>query len=152
MKSVLHRFDKVFKEPQGLPPERQQEHVIHLLTGQGPVNVRPYLYPHHHKTQIEKQVKKLLLSGVIRPSQSAFSRPLTDLTKKECFKWGAKEQAAFEELKHKVTSAPVLALPYFTKEFFIESDASDNGLGEILIQDKKPIAFFIKGLSDMKKN
>lgn len=80
------------------------------------------------------------------------ARPLTDLTKKEGFKWGAKEQSAFEELQHKVTSAPVLALPDFTKEFFTESDAFGNRLGAILIQDKKPIAFFNKGLSDRNLN
>ncbi|GAU48961.1 hypothetical protein TSUD_406690 [Trifolium subterraneum] len=60
------------------------------------------------------------------------ARPLTDLTKKEGFKWGVKEKAVFEELKHNVTSAPVLALLDFTKEFFIESDASSNGLGNKL--------------------
>lgn len=54
MKSLLDNFDNIFKEPQGLPPGRQQEHIVHLLNGQGPVNVRPYRYPHHHKTEIEK--------------------------------------------------------------------------------------------------
>jgi hypothetical protein len=83
MKLVLDKFDHVFKEPQGLPPKRQQEHAIHLLKGQGPVNVRPYRYPHHHKTEIEKQVKELLLSGVIRPSQSAFSSPVILVKKKD---------------------------------------------------------------------
>ncbi|CAI8597643.1 unnamed protein product [Vicia faba] len=48
MKSILHRFDNIFKEPRGLPPEPQQEHAIQLLIGQGLVNVRPYRYPHHH--------------------------------------------------------------------------------------------------------
>nr|ABN08405.1 Peptidase aspartic, active site [Medicago truncatula] len=83
MKSLLDNFDNIFKEPQGLPPGRQQEHAIHLLHGQGPVNVRPYRYPHHHKTEIEKQVKELLLSGVIRPSQSAFSSPVILVKKKD---------------------------------------------------------------------
>jgi hypothetical protein len=42
------------------------------------------------------------------------AKPLTDLTKTERFKWGAQEQVAFEVLKHKGTTSPVLALSYFS--------------------------------------
>lgn len=76
------------------------------------------------------------------------AKPLTDLTKKEGFKWGAKEQSAFEVLKKKVTSAPVLTLPNFDQEFVIERDASGNGLGAILLQNKCPIAYYSKALGD----
>lgn len=62
--------------------------------------------------------------------------------------WGAQEQVAFEVLKHRVTTAPVLALPDFSKEFYIESDASGNGLGAILLQNGRLIAYFSKALGD----
>jgi hypothetical protein len=70
---LLGQFEDVFREPKGLPPKRSQEHQITLLPGQGPVNVRPYRYPHHQKNEIERQVKELLEVGHIRPSQSAYS-------------------------------------------------------------------------------
>lgn len=60
---LLECFAEIFKDPQGLPPIRKQEHVIHLIEGQGPVNVRPYRYPHHHKQEIERQVHKCYSQG-----------------------------------------------------------------------------------------
>lgn len=47
-----------------------------------------------------------------------------------------------------MTTAPVLALPDFYQEFFIESDASGNGLGAILLQQGCPIAYYSKALGD----
>lgn len=52
------------------------------------------------------------------------AKPLTDLLKKNGFKWGGQAQSAFEELKTAVTTPPVLALPDFSKFFIIECDAS----------------------------
>lgn len=83
VQKLLEEFAVVFQEPRGLPPKRPHEHVIHLLAGQGPVNVRPYRYSHHHKNEIEKQVQEMLQMGIIRPSQSAFSSPVVLVKKKD---------------------------------------------------------------------
>jgi hypothetical protein len=68
--------------------------------------------------------------------------PLTALLKKEEFRWNDDAAAAFSALKGTVTSAPVLSLPDFTKQFVVECDASTYGFGAVLVQEGHPIAFF----------
>jgi hypothetical protein len=68
--------------------------------------------------------------------------PLTPLLKKEGFTWNNDATAAFSALKGAVMSAPVLALPDFTKPFIVECDASTYGFGVVLVQDGHPIAFY----------
>ena len=62
------------------------------------------------------------------------ARPLTDLLKKDAFEWSNKEQKAFEELKQRMTSSLILALPNFQEQFVVESDASGYGLVAVLMQ------------------
>lgn len=73
----------MFAEPKGLPPIRDKEHTIKLVEGASPVNVRPYRYPHHHKDEIEKQIKEMLATGIIRNNTSSFSSPVILVKKKD---------------------------------------------------------------------
>lgn len=75
------------------------------------------------------------------------AKPLTNLLKKKGFEWNAQATAAFEELKVAMTSTPVLQLPNFQKQFVVETDACDSGIGAVLMQDQHPLAFLSKPLS-----
>jgi hypothetical protein len=75
------------------------------------------------------------------------AKPLTALLKKHSvFVWASVQQTTFEDLKQALSSAPVLALPDFTRPFSIETDASSTDIGAILQQDGHPLAFVSKAL------
>ena len=61
-------------------------------------------------------------------------RPLTDLWKKDVFKWSDEADLAFLELKTAMMSIPVLALPDFSLPFVVDSDASSYGIPVVLMQ------------------
>jgi len=79
---------------------------------------------------------------------STISAPLNELTKKGvAFHWGQPQEDAFNLLKHKLTNAPLLQLLDFGKTFELECDASGIGLGGVLMQEGRPIAYFSEELS-----
>jgi len=73
--------------------------------------------------------------------------PLTALTKNEVkFEWGPEQQKAFEILKQQITEQPVLRTPDFQRTFIVHTDASNQGMGAVLLQrfddGEHPIAYF----------
>jgi hypothetical protein len=74
---------------------------------------------------------------------STIAAPLNDLTKKGApFYWGPAQEHSFNTLIDKLTHAPLLPLPDFGKTFELECDASGIGIGGVLLQEGKPIAYF----------
>nr|GEY31880.1 putative reverse transcriptase domain-containing protein [Tanacetum cinerariifolium] len=78
---------------------------------------------------------------------------MTKLTqKKVMFEWGDKQEAAFQLLKQKLCSAPILALPKGCKDFIVYCDASNKGLGAVLMQREKVISYASRQLKIHEKN
>ncbi|RDX85337.1 Retrovirus-related Pol polyprotein, partial [Mucuna pruriens] len=66
------------------------------------------------------------------------------LAKSVGFKWVDTQERAFQTLKERLTQAPILGLPNFSKSFELEYDASSIGIGVVLLQEEHPIAYFSK--------
>ena len=63
------------------------------------------------------------------------AKPLHQLTEKSCsFRWSAECASAFQELRQRLVSAPILAFPDFNQPFILDTDASDAGMGAVLSQ------------------
>jgi len=79
--------------------------------------------------------------------------PLTNLLKKsaQTYEWEGACDEAFETLKDILVKAPVLKLPNFDKDFEIHSDASDFAIRGVLVQERRPMAFESKKLSETER-
>ncbi|KAD3336599.1 hypothetical protein E3N88_32118 [Mikania micrantha] len=96
------------------------------------------------------------LAGYNRWFISNFSRiavPLTSLTQKnKPYEWGPKQEETFQTLKHKLCDAPVLTLPDGNDDFVVYCDASNLGLGCVLMQRGKVVAYVSRQLKIHEKN
>jgi len=84
---------------------------------------------------------------------STIVAPLNAIVKKDVvFKWVQEQVKAFENLKDKLTKAPILVLPNIIKTFEIEFNASNIGIGVVLLQEGHPIAYFIEKIKGSHLN
>ncbi|GJR07093.1 putative reverse transcriptase domain-containing protein [Tanacetum coccineum] len=84
---------------------------------------------------------------------SKIAKSLTILTQKsKTFDWGEEQELAFQTLKDKLCNAPVLALPDGPEDFVVYCDASGIGLGCVLMQRGKVIAYASRQLKIHEKN
>ncbi|GKC75237.1 putative reverse transcriptase domain-containing protein [Tanacetum coccineum] len=84
---------------------------------------------------------------------SLISKPLTKLTQKDKkYEWGKEEEEAFQTLKQKLCSTPILALPEGTEDFVVYCDASLRGYGAVLMQREKVITYASRQLKVHEEN
>jgi hypothetical protein len=69
------------------------------------------------------------------------AQPLTNMLKKNQFGWHEAIEDVFLALKQAMTTTPIMAMPNFNKAFTIETDASGDGIGAVLVQQGKPVAY-----------
>ena len=111
----------------------------------------------------KKQVRSFLGSvGYFSKFISMFydrAKPLFDLTKKgspNIVKWTEKQEKAFQELKNELAQEPILKIPDLAKDMYLQTDASNSGLGAVLLQNYDgtfhPVKFLSRKLKSAEQN
>ena len=168
IKCVLQRIQEVGLK---LKPTKcnfvcqEVEYLGHLITPKG-LQTNNRLVRAVQEFPCPKDVKELKrflgLSSYYRRficGYASIAHPLHALTRTDVpYKWESKCQAAFEELKNKLGSAPILVYPSFDRPFILETDASGQGIGAVLSQRQSednqihPIAFASRSLNAAERN
>ena len=167
LRQVIHRLREVGLK---VNPGKCQfirsevEYLGHVIT---PVGLRPNsklveaVRDYSPPKNIQELRRFLGLTSYYRRFVNQFAKvaePLHRLTRKNAvFQWSQECQTAFEELKGRLVTPPVLAYPNFDADFVLEMDASHQGLGAVLSQRQEdgklhPIAYASRALSGAEKN
>ncbi|GJW15316.1 hypothetical protein Tco_0019449 [Tanacetum coccineum] len=138
---------------------REVQFLRHVINGNG-IHVDPSkieVVKNWKAPRTPTEVRSFLgLAGYYRRFIENFSKiakSLTILTQKsKTFEWGEEQELAFQTLKDKLCNAPILALPDGPKDFMVYSDASGIGLGCVLMQRGKVIAYASRQLKIHENN
>jgi hypothetical protein len=126
---------------------KEVEYFGHIVSHEG-VKVDPNKIKAMMDWPIPKTLKNIRgflgLTGYYRNFVQNYGRiaaPLMALTKKDAFSWTPEATKSFEQLEELMCKALVLTTPDFTKAFIVECDALGNGIGVVLMQEGRPLAF-----------
>ncbi|GJZ91701.1 putative reverse transcriptase domain-containing protein, partial [Tanacetum coccineum] len=167
-KPYLDKFVIVFIDDILIYSKNKEEHEEHLKLILKLLKKEEFKGIHVDPSKIESikdwespksptEIRQFLgLAGYYRGFIEGFSKiakPMTKLTQKNVkFDWGEKEEAAFQLIKQKLCSAPIMALPKGLENFIVYCDASHNGLGAVLMKNEKVIAYASRKLKIHEKN
>lgn len=134
--------------------QMQTEYLDHIISTEG-LQTDPSKHEvvkHWLKPKSVRELRGFLgLAGYYRRFVRGYgiiSKPLSNTLKKNAFKWTSEAEHAFEELKVALCTALVLTLPDFSKEFTVEADACAQGMGAVLKQQGRPVAYFSKSFGN----
>ena len=117
-----------FWHDQGREPKKAQVVAADWLTPKSVKGLRSFSgFAGHYKRFVQ--------------NYAILAKPLTDLLKKGEFLWSSAVEPAFKSLKIALITAPVLGLLDFSKLFVVETNASMNGIGAVLMQEVHPSTF-----------
>ncbi|KAH0650460.1 hypothetical protein KY284_030372 [Solanum tuberosum] len=160
---IVNEFLEVFPDDlPGVPPKREIDFDIDLFPDTQPIFIPPYRMDLAELKELKEQLKDLVDKSFSRPSISPWvasvlfvrkkdsslhmciEYPLTQ--KKAKFLWSEACEKSFQKLKDRTTSAPLLTFPKGTDVFIIYFDVSRIGLGCVLLQNGKVIAYASRNL------
>nr|GFA64698.1 putative reverse transcriptase domain-containing protein [Tanacetum cinerariifolium] len=150
-KPYLDKFVIVFIDDILIYSKDEKEHEEHLKEILELLKIEK-LYAKFSKCKF--WIPKVQFLGHVIDSQgfSKVAKPMTKLTQRKVkFEWGDKQEEAFQRLKQKLCSAPILALPKGSEDFIVYCDASNKGLGAVLMQREKVISYASRQLQIHEK-
>ncbi len=171
---MLHKLEQndLYLKPEKCDFEQKEIDYLGVIVGNGRIQMDPKKLKGVADWPVPRnptEIRKFLgFTGYYRyfiQGYSKIARPLLDLTKKAIvWHWGEPQHKAFEELKTRMCSRPVLTQPDFNKPFFLQTDALAYGVGAILSQEGEhhavasqksklhPIAFYSATFTPTERN
>jgi hypothetical protein len=138
---------------------QEVEYFGHVISAEGvkpdPMKVKAIqeMKPPTDRKELETMLGMVTYLSKFAPHLAETTKPLRDLLKNENeFVWDAQQQSAWESIKSTLASQPVLTIYDPDKKITLQVDASKHGLGAIIFQDNKPIAYASKSLSKTEEN
>ena len=132
----------------------QVTYLGHVINAQGispdPERVRAIteMPPPQDKKGVERLLGVLNYVAKFIPDMSSITQPIRELLKKEVqFIWEWEQEEAFQKIKEKLSVAPALVFFNVKKPTTISCDASQSGLGAVLMQENRPVAYASRALT-----